>query len=200
MKQNLKLLSLAVAAAFSHSSSASEGDEIALSPAPEGGPFSDLMPSTRPLNSQVPLFLAQHRSHSSHGSHGSHRSSSPTPTPRYPVPSPAPAPAPFPAPTPPPAPKSDPLGQEAKPPQTYKPTAKDDPRLIDNRELRKRVISRVQIILQLFGYYAGAIDGMLGPQTRSAIDVFKIENGLPLGSYLDAETLNAIGVPVDDLL
>jgi peptidoglycan hydrolase-like protein with peptidoglycan-binding domain len=62
------------------------------------------------------------------------------------------------------------------------------------------VISRVQINLQLFGYYSGAVDGVLGPQTRSAIDIFKIENGLPMGSYLDAETLNAIGVPVDDLL
>lgn len=199
MKQKIKLLSLAVATAFTQSTSANKLDENEFTPAPGGGPFSDLMPSVRPLNTDVPLFLAQHRSHSSHGSHGSHRSSSPTPSPRYPAPSVTP-PTPAPAPRAPAVPSADPLGQEAKPQQTYRLTEKDDPRLADNKELRKRVISRVQINLQLFGYYSGDIDGVMGPQTRSAIDVFKIENGLPLGSYLDAETLNAIGVSVDGLL
>jgi His-Xaa-Ser repeat protein HxsA len=200
MRRNIKALSLAVATAFSISSKGANPDEAELASPSEGAAFGGLMPSSRLLNSEVPLFLAQHRSHSSHGSHGSHRSSSPTPTPRYRSPVPSPAPAQIPAPTPPPAPKADPLGQESKPQQTYNTKANDDSRLIDNKELKKRVISRVQINLQLLGYYSGAIDGVLGPLTRSAIDIFKIENGLPMGSYLDTETLNAIGISIDDLL
>ena len=46
----------------------------------------------------------------------------------------------------------------------------------------------------MLGYYAGAIDGIMGPSTRDAVDLFKISRGLPRGGYLDVDTLNALGI------
>jgi peptidoglycan hydrolase-like protein with peptidoglycan-binding domain len=54
----------------------------------------------------------------------------------------------------------------------------------------------VQLALLLQGDYDGAIDGVMGPATRDAIDIFKIKRGLPRGGYLDKATLDALGVPL----
>ena len=141
----------------------------------------------------LPEYLAGHRSHASHGSHGSHgshRSSAGSSRPAIPS-TPAPRPAPIPR-----APASDPLGQQPKPPQTYKPAIPDAPALRNNRELRATVIRQVQSKLKILGYYSGSVDGVMGPMTRDAIDVYKIAKGIPRGGYLDIGTLNALGVRV----
>jgi peptidoglycan hydrolase-like protein with peptidoglycan-binding domain len=46
------------------------------------------------------------------------------------------------------------------------------------------------------GDYDGSIDGVMGPKTRDAIDLYKIKRGLQRGGYLDKATLDALGVPV----
>ncbi|MDA7583884.1 His-Xaa-Ser repeat protein HxsA [Luminiphilus sp.] len=190
MRKSIQRLTAAVAGIFSvavQSESDAQTSDIHV----WDTQFDGLTPSSRPLNASVPDLLAVHRSHASHASHrssaGSKRS---TPVPH--------TPAPMPRSTPPPAPEkpSDPLGQEPKPSQTFRPSANDDPKVKDDKELRKEVVEKVQLQLQLLGYYSGAIDGVLGPETRSAIDIFKIERSLPRGSYLDTETLNALGISV----
>ena len=44
------------------------------------------------------------------------------------------------------------------------------------------------------GYSVGAIDGQLGPATRSAVSHFQQAQGLPQTGDLDAKTLSALGV------
>jgi hypothetical protein len=44
------------------------------------------------------------------------------------------------------------------------------------------------------GLYNGDIDGLIGPQTRSAIKQFQQSKGLTVNGKLDEKTLNAIGV------
>ena len=56
------------------------------------------------------------------------------------------------------------------------------------------VVLNIQRRLETLGVYGGPIDGILGPQTALAIDVFKIKSGLPLDSQLDGETLQAMGL------
>jgi His-Xaa-Ser repeat protein HxsA len=159
------------------------------------GTFGRLTDAIRPLfSAEVPRFFAGHRSHSSHASHGSHRSSAgggvAVPRPPPPVP-----PAPYPP--PPPKKKADPLGQPAKPESTFKPAQPDIPRLANDPVKRANVIRRIQLFLQLRNAYSGPIDGVLGPSTRDAIDLYKIKQGAPRGGYLDADTLTLFGVSID---
>ena len=56
------------------------------------------------------------------------------------------------------------------------------------------VVLNIQRRLETLGVYAGPMDGIMGPQTALAIDVFKIKSGLPLDSQLNGETLQAIGL------
>ena len=56
------------------------------------------------------------------------------------------------------------------------------------------VVLNIQRRLETLGVYGGPIDGIMGPQTALAIDVFKIKTGLPLESQLDDETLQAMGL------
>lgn len=195
MKRYLKLLSTSVSAALAGAVS-SYADE-----APPGADtlghvdtsFGNI-PVKQGLNTRIPLTLAAHGSHRSHGSHGSHRSSSggaARPAPRYSSPVPAtPAPRVYPA----PEKQSDPLGQRAKPQDTYNPSIPDASKLAADKELRKRVILQVQMKLTISGEYDGNIDGIMGPATRDAIDIYKIKKGLKRGGYLDLETLNALGI------
>lgn len=146
-----------------------------------------------PLNEKDPVYLAGHRSHSSHsshrsssrssghsshGSHSSHRSSSGggasspsrSVTPNY---------------------SSDPLGQPAAPkyPEKYQ-----DP-INEKKKLdRIHLIKRVQLALNILGYYDDDIDGMMGPKTRAAIQNYRIEKGLKEWGLIDAELLNSLGI------
>lgn len=57
-----------------------------------------------------------------------------------------------------------------------------------------RVVVDVQVQLQRDGYYAGPIDGVLGPVTRRAITAFQADHGLAITSSIDEPTLATLGV------
>jgi len=57
-----------------------------------------------------------------------------------------------------------------------------------------RVVVDVQAQLQRDGYYAGPIDGVLGPVTRRAITAFQADHGLAITSSIDEPTLATLGV------
>ena len=66
--------------------------------------------------------------------------------------------------------------------------------LQSDKDLRARVVMQVQERLKLQGFYDGVVDGLLGPKTKLAIDVFKLSKGLSLGGYLDEQTLIGLGI------
>jgi len=57
-----------------------------------------------------------------------------------------------------------------------------------------RVIVEVQTALRQDGYYAGGIDGRLGPQTRAALAAFQADNDLTVTSAIDKPTLQTMGL------
>ena len=56
-----------------------------------------------------------------------------------------------------------------------------------------QVIANVQGALQDLGYYLDEIDGVLGPTTRAALENYQRDNGLPVTSLIDRETLESLG-------
>ena len=57
-----------------------------------------------------------------------------------------------------------------------------------------QVVVNVQVALRDQGYYAGAVDGAMGPQTRAALAAFQSDNGLEVTSAVDQPTLQTLGV------
>jgi hypothetical protein len=57
-----------------------------------------------------------------------------------------------------------------------------------------QVVVNVQVALRDQGYYAGAVDGDMGPQTRAALAAFQSDNGLAVTSTVDQPTLQTLGV------
>jgi len=57
-----------------------------------------------------------------------------------------------------------------------------------------RIIVQVQTQLAADGYYAGSIDGRMGPQTRAALAAFQADNGLAVTSAVDRPTLQTLGL------
>src|SRR6266487_3513941 len=57
-----------------------------------------------------------------------------------------------------------------------------------------QVIANVQASLQQQGYYQGEVDGLLGPQTRSAIADYQRANGLAETAAIDQPTLESLGM------
>jgi len=57
-----------------------------------------------------------------------------------------------------------------------------------------QIIANVQIQLQRDGYYVGAIDGVLGSQTRWALAAFQADHGLAITSAVDQPTLATLGL------
>jgi Putative peptidoglycan binding domain len=57
-----------------------------------------------------------------------------------------------------------------------------------------QVVVNVQQQLQRDGYYAGPIDGVLGPMTRQAIAAFQADHGLAVTSAVDEPTLATLGL------
>jgi Putative peptidoglycan binding domain len=57
-----------------------------------------------------------------------------------------------------------------------------------------QVVVNVQVALREQGYYAGAVDGAMGPQTRAALAAFQSDNGLAVTSAVDQPTLQTLGV------
>jgi len=125
--------------------------------------------------------LAGHSSHASHGSHSSHRSSSgggyvapratsPTPQTNRNV-------------------TSTPPVSVLPSPQTAAPRV-----LPGNSAAFQRVAILVQTALQAYGYYNGAIDGIIGDGSRSALSRFQSDYGLSVTGTITPEVLDAFGI------
>ena len=126
----------------------------------------DLEPVILPntLNVTADDRYAAHRSHSSHRSHRSHRSSG---------------------------------GGGYAPPSTM-PAPRTTPPSIDvpkpSPQNLSMMVVRVQAALMRLGYYNGDIDGLLGPETRSAITEFQKAKGLRPTGRMDINTLTKLGI------
>jgi hypothetical protein len=57
-----------------------------------------------------------------------------------------------------------------------------------------QVLVNVQRELRREGYYRGAIDGLIGPQTRAALARYQRDNGLYVTRAIDGPTLAALGL------
>jgi hypothetical protein len=57
-----------------------------------------------------------------------------------------------------------------------------------------QVVENVQLALRDQGYYPGAIDGLIGPQTRAALAAFQRDHGLIVTSAVDEPTLVTLGL------
>jgi peptidoglycan hydrolase-like protein with peptidoglycan-binding domain len=57
-----------------------------------------------------------------------------------------------------------------------------------------RLIVEVQTALRQDSYYAGPIDGRLGPRTRAALAAFQADHGLAVTSAIDRPTLQTLGL------
>jgi hypothetical protein len=69
----------------------------------------------------------------------------------------------------------------------------DDLAVVAFTDMQEQV-KQAQILLQEADLYDGAIDGLLGPQTRSAIRDYQTKHGLPTTGELDEATRKALGV------
>jgi peptidoglycan hydrolase-like protein with peptidoglycan-binding domain len=54
---------------------------------------------------------------------------------------------------------------------------------------------RVQIALTSLGIYSGAVDGVLGEGTKTALRRFQLLKDLQVTGLMSTDTLNALGVP-----
>ncbi|WP_370420541.1 His-Xaa-Ser repeat protein HxsA [Pantoea vagans] len=161
-----------------------------------------------PLNTEVPFYIAGHRSHSSHHSHSSHRSSSGGgyyggSTPYYPKTYSSPS-------------TSDSSSSRTRSSSSSSVRSlrsndadssttssagttgvnRGSSGLTSDTEKRKRLIMRVQFALLDKGFYNGNIDGSMGPATRTAIKNYRVTNGLPtpVRETLDTQLLNSLNV------
>ncbi len=128
--------------------------------------------------------LAGHRSHSSHGSHSSHRSSSgggysaprTTPTPLYTAPTNR--------------------NTTSTPPSSVlpSPSAAATKVLPGNSGAFQRIAMQVQAALRAYGYYNGAIDGIIGDGSKSALSRFQADYSIPVTGTITPEVLDAFGI------
>ena len=58
------------------------------------------------------------------------------------------------------------------------------------------MVVRIQAALMRLGYYDGDIDGLLGPQTRSAITSYQKTQGLRQTGRMDIDTLTKLGISI----
>ena len=70
----------------------------------------------------------------------------------------------------------------------------DEPIYGYNQLEPRNVLVNVQTELRRMGYYRGAIDGLIGPMTRSALTRFQADNRLPVTRRIDGPTLAALGL------
>lgn len=57
-----------------------------------------------------------------------------------------------------------------------------------------QVLENVQLALRDLGYYRGPIDGLIGPETRSALAAYQQDQGLVVTSAVDEPTLVTLGL------
>lgn len=129
--------------------------------------------------------LAGHRSHSSHSSHRSHRSSSGGGyLPRYTPPSTL-----FSLP-------STNRNQNSAPPSQVLPSSPSakTKTLPGNSQKFRDIVIQVQAALNAYGYYTGAIDGIIGPESKTALSKMQRDYGLQVTGTVTPEVLNALGI------
>jgi len=127
--------------------------------------------------------LAGHRSHSSHGSHSSHRSSSgsgytkPRATPLYTAPTTR--------------------NNSSTPKSSILPSSPSaaTKTLPGNSGKFKKIAMQVQLALTSYGYYSGAIDGIIGRGSKAALSRFQSDFSLKVTGTITPEVLNAMGIP-----
>ena len=56
------------------------------------------------------------------------------------------------------------------------------------------IVKKVQTKLKNWGYYTGAIDGIYGKQTKSAVQYFQRKNGLVVDGVVGDKTASAMGI------
>lgn len=146
-------------------------------------------------NDQTPMFdvfrqthiytLAGHSSHASHGSHSSHRSSSSGgyTTPRAAKPAPLYTP-------------QTNRNTTSTPPTSILPSppAAAAKVLPGNSATFQRIAIQVQTALKAYGYYNGAIDGIIGAGSKSALSRFQTDYGLKVTGTITPEVLDAFGI------
>jgi peptidoglycan hydrolase-like protein with peptidoglycan-binding domain len=64
-----------------------------------------------------------------------------------------------------------------------------------NPAVSSALVTQVQTALQQQGNYAGAIDGIWGPQTQAAVQSFQQSHSLTATGQLDSPTLEALNLP-----
>jgi hypothetical protein len=57
-----------------------------------------------------------------------------------------------------------------------------------------REVANVQQNLHRLGYYTGTVDGILGPNTETAIQQYQVDHHLPVTGLLDSGMLSQLGV------
>ncbi len=133
--------------------------------------------------------IAAHRSHSSHRSHASHRSSSgggyavPRTTPKTATPSPLYNP-----------PSSR---NESSTPRTSilpSPPAAASRGGVRNSDAFNQIAKKVQEALRAYGYYNGAIDGIIGSGSKSALARFQADYSLRVTGTITPEVLSAFNI------
>jgi len=132
------------------------------------------------LRGEHKYILAGHRSHSSHGSHGSHGSHRSSSGGGYSggVTSRSPAPS-----------------SNSTPPSSVMPRASQAPKTLPgNSSAFIDIVKRVQTALYTYGYYTGAIDGIVGTGTKAAISKFQKDWGLSITGTITPEVLDALNI------
>ena len=56
---------------------------------------------------------------------------------------------------------------------------------------------KVQLALHALGYYSGSIDGISGPETKTAISSYQLTKGLPVTSTMNDQLLDALNVTIE---
>ncbi|RMG53820.1 MAG: BON domain-containing protein [Acidobacteria bacterium] len=69
-----------------------------------------------------------------------------------------------------------------------------EPELRPSRDL----VKKIQRKLAQQGYYGGAIDGIIGPQTREALRNFQRAHRLPVTGHIDEATIAELGIPLEE--
>ena len=60
------------------------------------------------------------------------------------------------------------------------------------------VVTQIQQKLRNWGYYSGAVDGIYGSKTVSAVKYFQRSNGLTADGKCGPKTLSALGIHVSE--
>lgn len=57
------------------------------------------------------------------------------------------------------------------------------------------IIKDVQILLKLYGYNPGGVDGVIGTRTRQSIESFQKSSGIATTGFVDQETWEKVSLP-----